>query len=47
MDFFSDFHKFINYYYGNCYTFNAHVPGKDRIYVNRSGMDQGKLFKSL
>ena len=36
--------QFLNNYYGNCYTFNAHEPNKSRQYIQRGGTDEGNTL---
>ena len=45
---FSDFWKFPNYKYGNCYTFNAQVPGKNKTRIaDRGGTESGKFIQLI
>ncbi len=43
-DYCSDFLRFTNEQLGNCFTFNAAVPGKEPRYVVRGGTGSGKLL---
>ena len=44
---FRDFVHFTNYKYGNCYTFNAEVPGNQTRLAKRGGTESGNVVNSF
>ena len=44
--YFSDFWRFSNFKHGNCYTFNAKDPEKNKTLIaNRGGTETGKFIQ--